>query len=171
MRLAWAKDTEWGDLAYRGQRMVIRRHVPKATDFVSPRYRGAVDEVERAKNRTKSKVGAKVEHPIGVIRQVFGLRQVAYRGLKAENRTAPRGRRIRGGRARAWISLVVAVDQTKLRFHAEIPLVGLHRLMYFGSRGLGTSVRCANVDLVSRVPRCRQHTSVSTSRFSLVIRR
>jgi transposase, IS5 family len=43
---------------------VIRQHAPKAQDFVNRRYRhrGVVDEVERAKNRTKSKVRARVEH-------------------------------------------------------------------------------------------------------------
>ena len=74
----------WGDQAYRGQRAVIRRCAPRARDFVNRRYRhrGVVDEVERAKNRTKSKVRAKVEHPIGVIKRVFGFAKVRYRGLK-----------------------------------------------------------------------------------------
>jgi IS5 family transposase len=51
----------WGDQAYRGQRAVIREHAPKARDFTNRRYRhrGVVDEVERAKNRTKSKVRAR----------------------------------------------------------------------------------------------------------------
>jgi IS5 family transposase len=51
----------WGDQAYRGQRAVIRQHAPRARDFVNRRYRhrGVVDEAERAKNRTKSKVRAK----------------------------------------------------------------------------------------------------------------
>jgi IS5 family transposase len=40
-----------------------------------------VDEVERRKNRTKSCVRAKVEHPIGVIKRVFGFAKVRYRGL------------------------------------------------------------------------------------------
>ena len=40
-----------------------------------------MDETERAKNRTKSKVRAKVEHPIGVIKRVFGFVKVRYRGL------------------------------------------------------------------------------------------
>jgi IS5 family transposase len=73
----------WGDQAYRGQRAVIRRHAPRAQDFVNRRYRhrGIVDEVERAKKRTKSKVRAKVEHPIGVIKRVFGFAKVRYRGL------------------------------------------------------------------------------------------
>src|SRR5262249_30649658 len=46
------------------------------------RHRGVVDEVERAKNRTKSKVRAKVEHPIGIIKRVFGFAKVRYRGLR-----------------------------------------------------------------------------------------
>jgi transposase, IS5 family len=74
----------WGDQAYRGQRAVIRKHAPRARDFVNRRYRhrGVVDEVERAKNRTKSKVRAKVEHSIGVIKRLFGFASVRYRGLK-----------------------------------------------------------------------------------------
>ena len=73
----------WGDQAYRGQRAVIREHAPKARDFTNRRYRhrGVVDEIERAKNRTKSKVRARVEHPIGVIKRVFGFAKVRYRGL------------------------------------------------------------------------------------------
>ena len=72
-----------GDQAYRGQRAVIRQHAPKAKDFTNRRYRhrGVVDEVERAKNRTKSKVRARVEHSIGVIKRVFGFAKVRYRGL------------------------------------------------------------------------------------------
>ena len=74
----------WGDQAYRGQKAVIRRHAPKARDFINRRYRyrGVVDESERAKNRTKSKVRAKVEHPIGIIKRVFGFAKVRYRGLR-----------------------------------------------------------------------------------------
>jgi transposase, IS5 family len=74
----------WGDQAYLGQRAVIRRHAPRAQDFVNRRYRhrGVVDEVERAKNRAKSKVRARVEHSIGVIKRVFGFAKVRYRGLK-----------------------------------------------------------------------------------------
>jgi len=74
----------WDDQAYRGQRVVIREHAPKARDFTNRRYRhrGVVDEVERAKNRTKSKVRARVEHAIGVIKRVFGFAKARYRGLK-----------------------------------------------------------------------------------------
>src|ERR1700726_971371 len=55
-----------------------------ARDFTNRRYRhcGVVDEVQRAKNRTKSKVRARVEHAIGVIKRVFSFAKVRYRGLK-----------------------------------------------------------------------------------------
>ena len=73
----------WGDQAYSGQRAVIRERAPKARDFTNRRCRrrGVVDEVERAKNRTKSKVRARVEHAIGVIKRVFGFAKARYRGL------------------------------------------------------------------------------------------
>jgi IS5 family transposase len=73
----------WGDQAYRGQRAAIRQHAPHAQDFTNRRYRnrGVVDEAEKARNRTKSRVRAKVEHSIGVIKRVFGFVKVRYRGL------------------------------------------------------------------------------------------
>jgi transposase, IS5 family len=73
----------WGDQAYRGKRDVIRSRAPRAQDFVNRRYRQGrtVNEVERRKNRTKSSVRAKVEHPIGVIKRIFGFVKVRYRGL------------------------------------------------------------------------------------------
>jgi IS5 family transposase len=73
----------WGDQAYRGQREAIRRVAPRAQDFTNRRYRhkGVVDEAERGKNRTKSQVRAKVEHPFLVLKRVFGFRKVRYRGL------------------------------------------------------------------------------------------
>ena len=74
----------WGDQAYRGQLDVIRDRAPKAKDFTNRRYRhcGVVDEREKARNRTKSKVRAKVEHVFGVIKRVFGFAKVRYRGLE-----------------------------------------------------------------------------------------
>ena len=74
----------WGDQSYRGQRDVIREHAPNARDFTNRRYRfkGVVDHVERGKNRTKSKVRARVEHVFGVIKRVFGFQKVRYRGLE-----------------------------------------------------------------------------------------
>jgi IS5 family transposase len=73
----------WGDQSYRGQREVIRQHAPNALDFTQRRYRykGVVDSSERTKNRSKSRVRAKVEHVFGVIKRVFGFQKVRYRGL------------------------------------------------------------------------------------------
>ena len=47
------------------------------------RYRWGqrVDELIKARNRTKSRVRAKAEHSIGVIKRVFGFQKVRYRGL------------------------------------------------------------------------------------------
>ena len=63
----------WGDQAYRGQREHDREHAPRAKDFTNPRYRhrGMVDEAQKAPNRTKSRVRAKVEHRFAVIKGVF----------------------------------------------------------------------------------------------------
>jgi len=79
-----AEKRVWGDQAYRGQAEVIRAHAPDARDFTNRRYRqgGVVDEAEKARNRTKSGVRAKVEHSIGVIKRVFGFVKVRYRGLE-----------------------------------------------------------------------------------------
>jgi len=73
----------WGDSAYAGQGNVIRQHAPKAKDFTNRkgcRSRPLTDE-DRGKNRTKSKVRAKVEHPFLVFKRVFGFSKVRYRGL------------------------------------------------------------------------------------------
>ncbi len=83
-QLLHGKETRvYGDQAYRGQKAVIRKHAPRARDFTNRRYRhrGVVDEVERGKNRWKSRIRAKVEHGIGVIKRVFGFAKVRYRGL------------------------------------------------------------------------------------------
>ena len=45
-------------------------------------YKDGVDEEARRKNRTKSKVRAKVEWPFRILKRVFGFTRVRYRGLK-----------------------------------------------------------------------------------------
>jgi IS5 family transposase len=73
----------WGDAAYSGQREVIQQHAPKAQSFIQAkahRHR-PLSEAERTRNRTKSKVRAKVEHVFLVIKQIFGWAKVRYRGL------------------------------------------------------------------------------------------
>jgi IS5 family transposase len=81
--LLHGKETRvWGDQGYQGQTEVIRRRAPKACDFTNRRYRyGKTNEIEKAKNRTKSQIRAKVEHVFGVIKRVFGFQKVRYRGL------------------------------------------------------------------------------------------
>jgi len=75
----------WGDGAYQGQTEVIRECAPRARDFTQRRCRHKgqiVDEVAWAKNRTKSKVRAKVEHVFQVMKLQFGFVRVRYRGLQ-----------------------------------------------------------------------------------------
>ena len=82
--LLHGKETRvWGDQGYQGLTEVIHERAPKAKDFTNRRYRfqGRTDEIEKAKNRNKSRVRAKVEHVFGVIKNVFGFRKVRYRGL------------------------------------------------------------------------------------------
>jgi IS5 family transposase len=73
----------WGDQAYRGQRAVIQECAPQAQDCTHRRYRykDRIDEVERAKNRNKSKMRSKVEHVFAVMKLKFGWVKVRYRGL------------------------------------------------------------------------------------------
>lgn len=82
--LLHGKETRvWGDQAYRGQGEAIRAVAPRGRDFTNQRYRWGkrVDERIKAINRTKSRVRAKVEHSIGIIKRVFGFQKVRYRGL------------------------------------------------------------------------------------------
>ncbi len=73
----------WGDQGYQGQTAVIHKVAPNARDFTNRRYRfnGRTNEVEKAKNRNKSRVRAKVEHVVGVIKNIFGFKKTRYRGL------------------------------------------------------------------------------------------
>ena len=73
----------WGDQAYRGQRAAMRAVAPRARDFTNQRYRWGshIDERIKATNRNKSRVRAKVEHTIGIIKRIFGFQKVRYRGL------------------------------------------------------------------------------------------
>jgi len=74
----------WGDGAYQGQTNEIHRAAPRAQDHTNRRcrYKDRVDEAERAKNRTKSRVRSKVEHVFGTLKLKFGFTKVRYRGLK-----------------------------------------------------------------------------------------
>lgn len=73
----------WGDGGYQGQGEVIREVAPAAQDMTCrrTRYKDGVDEQARRKNRTKSKIRAKVEWPFRILKRVFGFTRVRYRGL------------------------------------------------------------------------------------------
>ena len=73
----------WGDRGYLGQSEVIHQAAPRAQDHTHRRYRykDRIDEVERAKNRSKSSVRSKVEHVFQVLKLKFGFVKVRYRGL------------------------------------------------------------------------------------------
>jgi len=73
----------WGDSAYSGQRETIRNHAPDARDFTQRKaYRHRpLSALDRARNRTKSRVRAKGEHPFLILKRVFGFSKVRYRGL------------------------------------------------------------------------------------------
>jgi IS5 family transposase len=73
----------WGDAAYAGRTERIRARAPKAKDFTQRRGRGYkyLSAYDRWINRARSRVRARVEHTIGVIKRVFGFRKVSYRGI------------------------------------------------------------------------------------------
>jgi len=73
----------WGDAAYSGRTERIRAKAPKAKDFTQRRGRGYryLSEYDRWINRARSRVRARVEHSIGVIKRVFGFAKVRYRGI------------------------------------------------------------------------------------------
>jgi transposase, IS5 family len=82
--LLHGKETRvWGDQGYRGQGDVMRKKAPKARDFTNQRYRFGkrIDEEEKARNRTKSRVRSKVEHAFWIIKGIFKFTKVRYRGL------------------------------------------------------------------------------------------
>src|SRR5215469_14672772 len=74
----------WGDGRYQGQGEAIRQAAPRAQDMTSRRvqYKNFVDELQKAKNRVKARVRAKVEHPFRILKRIFGFEKVRYRGLK-----------------------------------------------------------------------------------------
>ena len=74
----------YGDSAYASQKALIGSKAPRAKDFTNQRVRrhGQIDEVERAKNRNKSKVRARVEHVFAVVKRLWGFTKVRYRGLE-----------------------------------------------------------------------------------------
>ncbi len=61
------------DSAYASQNALIHSKAPRARDFTNQRTRragGEVDEVQRGKNRNKSKIRARVEHVFAVVKRL-----------------------------------------------------------------------------------------------------
>ena len=85
-RLLHGEETRfYGDSAYRGkaQRERLRALAPKAKDFTNQRaYKNApLSDADKATNRRKSGVRAKVEHPFLTLKRLWGFAKVRYRGL------------------------------------------------------------------------------------------
>jgi IS5 family transposase len=74
----------WGDSAYTGQGKAMRKQAPNAKDFTNRKAsrNHPLSDQDKGKNRTKSKVRAKVEHPFLILKRVFGFAKVRYRGLE-----------------------------------------------------------------------------------------
>ncbi len=73
----------WGDSAYAGQTDKIQARAPAARDLTQERGRGYkyLSQRQRRINRTRSRVRARVEHAIGVVKRVFQFSKVRYRGI------------------------------------------------------------------------------------------
>jgi IS5 family transposase len=78
-----AETRVWGDSAYTGQTDVIRAKAPKAKDFTHEKAtrNHPLTKEQKAKNATKSRVRARGEHPLLVIKRIFGFTKTRYRGL------------------------------------------------------------------------------------------
>jgi IS5 family transposase len=73
----------WGDAGYQGQTEAIQQAAPKAQDMTCKRtkFKNYLDELQKKKNRSKSSIRAKVEHPFRILNRVFGFDKVRYRGI------------------------------------------------------------------------------------------
>jgi IS5 family transposase len=74
----------WCDAGYQGQGDVIREAAPHAQDMTCrcSITKDGVDQEQRRKNRTKSRVRAKVEWPFRILKRVSEYTKVRFRGLK-----------------------------------------------------------------------------------------
>jgi IS5 family transposase len=72
-----------GDAGDQGQTEVIREAAPQAQDMTNRRVKTkqGADEEQKRKNRTKSRVRAKVEWSFRILKRVFGYTRVLYRAI------------------------------------------------------------------------------------------
>jgi len=96
------------DSAYGGQGEALVEYAPQAQDFTHARaYRNApLTEEDKRKNRTRSKVRARVEHLFRVLKCQFGFTRVRYRGLQKNARYLVRG--VRAGEYRPGETATIA---------------------------------------------------------------
>lgn len=73
----------YGDKAYVGRQEAIREKAPRALDYTEHRAKPGrpLSDEERACNRRKSRIRARVEHVFGVMKHVFGWRKLRFRGI------------------------------------------------------------------------------------------
>ena len=74
----------WGDAGYQGQTEKNREAAPQAQDMTCRRVKnskGKADEEQKRKNRTKSRVRARVEWPFRILKRGFGYAKVRYLGI------------------------------------------------------------------------------------------
>jgi IS5 family transposase len=73
----------YGDSAYVGKGQAIRSKSPRAQLFINKRayHNHPLSDQEKAANRRKSSIRARVEHPFGTVKGLFGFKKVRYRGL------------------------------------------------------------------------------------------
>ena len=62
---------------------VVPWKAPQAREFIQEKggRHGPLSAAQKARNRTRSKVRSKVEHPFQIMKRVFGFTRVRYRGL------------------------------------------------------------------------------------------
>jgi len=74
----------WGDSTYSGQKKTIQKHAPNAKDFTNKKgYRNkSLTDEDRRKNRSKSRVRARVEHILHIMKCQFGFTKVRFRSLE-----------------------------------------------------------------------------------------
>ncbi len=74
----------WGDSAYTGKQDTIWERAPNARILINEQghNRRKLTEQDRARNRAKSRVRARVEHVFGVMKRQFGFTKVRYKGLE-----------------------------------------------------------------------------------------
>ena len=76
----------WGDSVYAGQQSVLKDNDPKAKDYTQvkgSRHR-KLTEQDKAKNRHKSKVRAKVEPVFHIMQRQYGFAQVRFKEIDQE---------------------------------------------------------------------------------------